>query len=304
MTNLHRISKEDFHYYWSKEHKPVLYIKPGDKVRFEINEVTSWQINKDSSHEDLTKLDAKKFYPLSGPIYIENCKEGDTLVVEVNEVKTADWGWSGIIPDFGLLEEFTKPYLYKWDLSNERYTLFKNKIKIPKRPFCGVMGVAPKEPGLHEVMPPTKRGGNMDIKHLIAGSKLLLPVYVDGALFSLGDLHAAQGDGEVCVTAIECSGEALVTFDVIKNSKMEFPRYYSTMVNYSSYFTTTGISDDLMNATKIAVREMIKFLSDTLSLSNEEAYILCSVVGDLKIHEVVDKPNWLVGFSIPSHILE
>jgi len=166
------------------------------------------------------------------------------------------------------------------------------------------MGVAPPEDGVFEVMPPGKYGGNMDTKHLTAGSRLMLPVGVEGALFSVGDLHAAQGDGEVCVTAIECPGEVTLAFDLIKNAGIEGPRFITkgeAPPRYG-YYVTTGTSTDLMEASKLAVRYMIAYLMKEYGLAREEAYLLCSVAADLRIHQIVDKPNWIVGAMIPRDI--
>lgn len=298
-----RVKKESFHYKWSKNHKPVLYIKPGDEVIFEVNEVTSNQINPKTKAEDLKSLDPSKFYPLSGPVYIEGAKPGDALIVKIKEIQIAEWGWSAIIPGFGLLEEFNEPYIWHWDLKRKLYTRFVKEIRIPLKPFCGVMGNAPAEEGEFDVMPPSKHGGNMDVKYLSIGSKLFLPVFVEGALFSLGDLHAAQGDGEVCVTAIETFGEVRVEFDLLKDANITMPYFEHRTIGYArEYIVCTGIDPDLMNATKIAVRNMISFLMKNYGLSKEEAYILCSVIGDLRIHEVVDRPNWVVGIAIPKNI--
>jgi acetamidase/formamidase len=295
------VGGDSFHYKWSRSHKPALSIRPGARVRFKVNEVTSWQISKHSKAEDLVSLDNNKLYPLAGPIAIEGAKPGDALVVNIIDVKTADWGWSAIIPGLGLLEEFNRPYLKIWELTNPDYSTFKHGIRVPLRPFCGVYGVAPPEEGLFDVMPPGKHGGNMDIRHLSKGSKLLLPVWVDDALFSVGDLHAAQGDGEVCVTAIECPGEVTLGFDLMRQAKIESPRYLVREENArgTRYYGTTGAAADLMEATKRSVRNMIDFLVAEYALSREEAYVLCSVAADLRIHEIVDKPNWVVGTLIP-----
>lgn len=304
MPKFHRVKAKTFHYLWNKRHKPVLYVKPGDQVTFELNEVTSWQINKSSSPEDLTKLDSSKFYPLAGPIYVEGAKPGDALVVSIMRTKTVDWGWSAILPGLGVLEEFNEPFLWRWNLKNGKYAHFKNGINIPIRPFCGVLGVAPAEDGQFEVMPPGRHGGNMDIRHLTAKSKVKLPVWVDGALFSVGDCHAAQGDGEVCVTAIECAGEATLKFELARNANLQAPQYWTNGDRRPTkgYFATTGIAPDLMEATKQSVRNMVSYLSKEHGLTSQEAYILCSVAGDVRIHEVVDKPNWVVGTMISRDI--
>lgn len=299
----YKIGRDTYHYMWSREHEPAIKIKPGDTVLFEINDVSSWQITKKTKSEELKNLETSKLYPLSGPVYVEGAEPGDTLLVDVLNVDVDDFGWTAIIPGLGLLEEFNKPYLYKWDLSNKKYAPFVNGIKVPLRPFCGVLGVAPKEKGKFEVMPPGKHGGNMDIKHLVAGSKLRLPVLVEGALFSAGDVHAAMGDGEVCVCAIECAGRATLRFDIEKGNAPRWPQYHTKVENVARrLFTATGISSDLMEAAKEAVRNMITYLRKKYKLTKEQAYVLCSVAADMKVHEVVDRPNWVVGVSIAEDI--
>lgn len=307
MPRTNVIKKDTFHYLWNKSHKPVLNIKPGDRVRFEVNEVYSWQITEKTTVNDFPKLDNSKLYPLAGPVYIEGAQPGDALIVNVESIKPANWGWSAVMPPAGLLEEFTIPYLYIWNLrGNKKFAKFVKGIPVVLNPFCGVLGVAPAEEGSFEVMPPGRHGGNMDIRHLTAGSTVLLPVLNDGALFSTADLHATQGDGEVCVTAIECPGEVTITFDLKKKANLQSPQYYSKPLfgTRTGYFGTTGISANLMEASKQAVRSMISFLVDNLGVSREEAYVLCSVAGELRIHEIVDAPNWVVGMMIPRNMIK
>jgi acetamidase/formamidase len=300
MPSHHKIGLETFHYKWNRLHKPVLSIKDGDTVTFEINDVGTWQITKDTKPEDLNHLDNSKFYPLAGPVYVEGAKPGDALVVETVDVKVADFGWSAIIPGLGVLEEFKKPFLHKWDLKNKKYATFKHGINIPIRPFCGVLGVALPEKGSFEVMPPGKHGGNLDIRHLTAGSRIKIPVWVEGALFSAGDVHAAMGDGEVCVCAIECAGEATLRLKIERNSKLRWPQYSTDgdKKAKNGYYAATGIAPDLMTAAKESIRNMLDYLSKSYDLTREEAYILCSVAADVRVHEVVDQPNWVVGTMI------
>jgi acetamidase/formamidase len=295
-----RIGRDTFHYKWAKSHKPAISISDGDSVTFEINDVASWQLTPDSKSEDLGRLDASKLYPLAGPVFVEGAKPGDALVVETVRVKIADFGWSAIIPGLGLLEEFKKPYLYKWTLKDKRFATFEKGIKIPIRPFCGVLGVAPPAEGQFEVMPPGKHGGNLDIRHLTAGSRIKIPVWVDGALFSVGDVHAAMGDGEVCVCAIECAGEATLRFTLEHKSRLRWPQYLAEghAKPKKGYYAATGIAPDLMVATKESVRNMLDYLTQNHGLTREEAYVLCSVAADVRVHEVVDQPNWVVGTMI------
>lgn len=243
-------------------------------------------------------------YPLAGPIYVEGAEPGDSLVVEVLEVSVADSGWTVILPNFGILEEFKEPYLYRWDLKDKRFASFEKGIKIPLNPFCGVLGVAPKTKGSFSVAPPGRHAGNLDIRHLTKGSYLKIPVWVPGALLSAGDVHAAMGDGEVCISAIECPGTAKFRFRVEKDAKLSSPQYFTVGDKQprKGYYATTGIAPNLWNAMKESVRNMISYLGTRYGLTREEAYVLCSVAADVRVHEVVDKPQWVVGTLISQDI--
>ena len=171
----------------------------------------------------------------------------------------------------------------------------------------GVMGVALTEPGEHLTAPPRRVGGNMDIKQLTAGSTLYLPIEVDGALFSTGDGHAAQGDGEVCITAIETTMTATLRFTLRPDLRLAGPQFRTSRpiaqsTNTAGWYATAGIAPDLMEATKQATREMIAHLGREYDLAPREAYVLCSVAMDLKISEVVDAPNWVVSGFMPLSI--
>jgi acetamidase/formamidase len=170
------------------------------------------------------------------------------------------------------------------------------------------MGVAPAEPGEHFVLPPGNFGGNMDIRHLNVGATLFLPVQVEGGLFSAGDCHAVQGDGEVCVTGIECPMSFSLRFGLRKYANLPSPQFIARRTPLSvhesaaGYFATTGVGPDLLQNCKDAVRRMIDWLRAEHGLSAEDAYCLCSVAGDLKVSEVVDAPNWIVSFYMPLSI--
>ncbi len=300
MPAVRSIGRETYHYRWSVGHEPAVRIDPGDEVSFDINDVSSWQLTEDSTSQGLVSLDASKLYPLAGPVYVNGAEPGDTLVAEVLEVKNDAFGWSCIAPGLGLLGEFKEPYLYKWSLTDPEFAHFEKGIKVPIRPFCGVMGVAPPERGSFDVTPPGRHGGNMDIRHLTAGSKLELPVWVKGALFSTGDVHAAMGDGEVCLTAIECAGRARFRFQLLKKTGLTLPRYFAPgePAPKKGFYVATGIGPDLMEAAKSSVRNLLDYLEGEWGLKRQDAYILASVCADLRIHELVDQPNWVVGASI------
>jgi acetamidase/formamidase len=306
----HIFPRDRVHYKWNNSLDPVIRISSEDTIIYELGEVTDGQITPKSSHEDLNKLDWNRVYPLSGPVKVEGADIGDALEVEIIDIHPKAWGWSAILPGFGLLEdEFREPKLQIWDLSYGDYTYFKDDIKIPLDPFCGTMGLAPSEVGNREVMHPGKHGGNMDVRHLTKGTKLLLPVLVDGALFSVGDPHAAQGDGEVCVTGIEAPMDLSLKFRIRKKAGIYAPQFITpgpltSKYDGAGYHVTLGIGPDLMEASRDAVRHMINYISKSYKMERWEAYILCSVVGDLKISEIVDKPNFIVSFYLPLGIFK
>lgn len=295
----------DRHCGWDHSFSPVLSVASGETVEFEIAEASGGQLSPNSQAGDLTTLMFDELNPVTGPVYIKDATPGDTLEIEVLEFKQKGWGWTAIIPGFGLLhEEFPTPALHLWELNDNKVAEYIKGIKIPLAPFPGTIGVALPEPGLHSIVPPRQNGGNMDIRHLTAGTKLLLPVWVEGALFSVGDTHAAQGDGEVCGTAIESPMDLTLKFMLHKGRSIPEPQFITSgpltsHIDQKGYHATTGFSEDLMEATKKAVRYMIDHLSTSYGLSPEEAYMLASVVVDLKISEVVDVPNWLVSAYFP-----
>jgi acetamidase/formamidase len=181
--------------------------------------------------------------------------------------------------------------------------------RVPLKPFCGTIGLAPAEPGLHSIVPPRRVGGNMDIRDLSAGTELYLPVEVKGGLFSVGDTHATQGDGEVCGTAIESPCSVAARFDLIKHANLAFPRFttrgpVARHFDGKGYEATTGIGPDLFEAARQAVTGMIDLISKRHKMSAIDAYMLCSVAGDLRISEIVDMPNWVVSFYFPRLVFE
>src|SRR4029434_5173632 len=249
-------------------------------------------------------------HPLTGPVLVRGAGPGDLLAVDILEVRPgASFGWTAIRPGRGLLPErdFSKAFLQIWDLSDGRYARMGHGIAVPIEAFPGVMGTALDEPGGHSTMPPRKNGGNMDIKQLTAGTTLSLPVWVDGALFSVGDGHAAQGDGEVCVTAVEMAAEVTLRFDLRARRVLPEPRFRTlspsaTATYLGSWFATTAHGPDLFASAQQAIRYMIEHLVEERGLSREEAYIVSSVAVDLKISEIVHAPNWIVSAFLPESI--
>src|SRR5436190_9578050 len=308
---LHSVREDAFSYVWDNSIEPGVEVEPGDEVELKVRDASDEQITATSEVEDVEKLDFGHVNPVSGPVFVKGARPGDVLEVELLEFRPRDWGWTALIPGFGLLaDEFPEPWLRisKVDAERERVT-WGDGISLPYRPFPGTIGVAPAEPGEHSIVPPSRWGGNIDTKHLRAGTTLYLPVGVEGALFSLGDTHAAQGDGEVCGTAIETAMDVTLRLSVRRDFQIDAPQYRvpAGMLGaeqQSAYHVCTGVGPDLMEATRDAVRAAIRHLEERYGLDRHEAYALCSVAADLHIHEVVDAPNWVVGLFLPDNIFQ
>lgn len=308
---LHSVREDAFNYVWDNSLEPALEVEPGEAVELHVRDASDEQISATSGVEDVTRLDFDHVNPVSGPVLVKGAKPGDVLEVELLEFRPPDWGWTAIIPGFGLLaDEFPEPWLRISRVdAGRRRVVWSDGISLPFRPFPGTIGVAPAEPGAHPILPPSRWGGNLDTKHLQAGSTLYLPVGAEGALFSLGDTHAAQGDGEVCGTAIETAMDVTVSLSVRRDFTVETPQYRLpegslAATEQSAYHVCTGVGPDLMGAVKDAVRATVLRLEERHGLGREEAYALCSVAVDLRIHEVVDAPNWVVGAFLPDDIFE
>lgn len=305
----YRLTHERTHCRWDNSIEPLVTVEPGDIVELETREASDRQVTPGCSIDVLKNLDFGVIHPLTGPVAVIGAEPGDVLEVEMLEIRPKDWGWTAIIPGFGLLaDDFLEPYLKVWELHDD-HAYFKPGIRIPLEPFCGVMGVAPAEPGSLDTIPPRLNGGNIDIKQLVKGSKLFLPVLHPQALFSLGDAHAAQGDGEVCGTAIE--GPMIVTVRLGLHKGESIPELQYTTpgsavekANQKGYYVATGHDPDLYVAAQKAVRNMISHMARHYDLTQHEAYALCSVAVDLRVSEIVDAPNWIISAFLPLDIFE
>jgi acetamidase/formamidase len=300
------------HFGWDNSVAPVVRAEPGSTILFHCVDAAAGQLTPQSSVTDVTTLDFGRVNPVSGPIYVEGAEPGDALKITIDSFAPSGWGWTANIPGFGLLaDQFTTPALALWtyDPSTLAPALFGAHARVPLKPFAGTIGNAPAASGLHSVVPPRRVGGNLDIRDLSAGTVLYLPVEVAGALFSVGDTHAAQGDGEVCGTVIESPMDVVLTLDLVKNVRLKTPRFttpgpVTRHLDAKGYEVTTGIGPDLMSGARDAVSGMIDFLCATRGLSAVDAYMLCSTCGDLRISEVVDMPNWVVSFYFPRCVFE
>ena len=285
-------------YYWS-EAQPVLRIQPGDTVILRAVHVGSPEtLEKAGLPPAEVETELREIHErvkdrgpgghvLTGPIYIEGAEPGDTLEVRIKRIDPViPYAYNTLSPTRGFLSgEFLdlRSRIIRFDLERN-VALFQEGIEIPLRPFFGSMGVAPPfSAGRINSAPPWIHGGNMDNKELTAGTVLYLPVHVPGALFQAGDGHGAQGNGEVDITALETSLRGEFEFILHKGRLLEWPR-----AETPTHYISMGAHEDLTEAAKIAVREMIRFLVQSKGLSREDAYMLCSSAVDFQITQLVD----------------
>ncbi len=306
MAREHYLDDSLVQHSYDHTHEPRLIIDPGDIVTVECVEASGQQVTRGSEASALVNLSFELADPISGPIYVSGAEPGDTLKVEILRYQLKDWGWTGIIPGFGLLaDEFPDPYLKIWRLEGD-WGEFKPGIRVPLQPFCGEMGVGPQAPGPISPMFPDKHGGNLDTRGLTAGATVYLPVWVKGALFFCGDGHAAQGDGELCGCAIEAPLAVTLRFSLIKGRSIPEMRFETpsplSRADSQGYYVTTANGPDLLKNAQQAVRYMIAHLVETQGLSRAEAYALCSVAVDLHISQIVDVPNYMVSAYLPKSI--
>ena len=293
---------------------PVLRIKSGDTVIFHTlltNSPTGLERNGVKPEDVQQSLrDVYAGVPqdqrgpgghiLTGPVFIEGAEPGDTLEIRIKKIDLAiPYAYNGFRYGAGILTDdypYARTKIVPFDMKR-KVGLFAPGIEVPLRPFFGSMGVAPpKDFGRYDSTPPTIHGGNMDNKELVEGATLYLPVYNQGALFEIGDGHAAQGNGEVDVTALETSLTGTLEFIVRKDMKTTYPR-----AETPTHFIAMGFDDDLAIATRKAVKEMVDFLVNVKKLSKDDAYMLTSVAGDVAVTEVVDR-NKAVHVMMPKAI--
>jgi formamidase len=336
------------HNRWHPDIPPVASVDPGATATFELRDSRDRMLTRTSAHDDLLTT-PEVAHPLTGPLEIRGAEPGDVLEVEILGYEADDFGWTGIWPGSGWLGDlFGDPFLARWELDGRHARSEELPgIAVPAGPFAGVIGVAPsrdffeqarsREAALADrggdfdlpspqlaappeagdglrTFPPRENGGNMDIRDLVAGAKLWLPVFVPGARLSIGDLHFAQGDGEVCIAAIETGGTATVRVSVVRDGpRLRFPSWESPPRPGRRCFATTGIplddegrnaDRDLNLATRRALVELLDWLTSERGLGREAAYVLMSVAAELRISEVVDAPNALVSAALPLDVFE
>jgi acetamidase/formamidase len=306
----HYFPPDRVHFTWDAGNEPVITVDSGDVVVVHTRDVSDNQVTPDSTAQAIADLDWDRVYPLAGPIAVNGAAPGDTLAIEVLDLHTQGWGWTAIIPGVGLLpDDFPDAYLRIFDLTAGDVTHLGENVAIPVEPFLGTMGVCPEGASAQPVMPPGNFGGNMDTRQLTRGTTLYLPVQVAGALFSCGDAHAAQGDGEVCVTGIESPMYAALRLTLQKGRTIPSPQYRTAgplapRVASGGWYGTTGVGPDLYAGAQEAVRAMVAHIAGEYGLSPEDAYVLCSLVVDLRISEIVDAGQYIVSALLPLSVFD
>jgi formamidase len=337
---------------------PILEVDEREDVILETRDAADGELGPTTSAADIPGIDAGAVHPLTGPVFVKGARPGDALEVEFVDIRPQPYAFSAILPGLGFLRDlFTTPFLVHWRLADGWATSpHLPGVRIPGAPFMGVSAVAPSHAQLAawsarekavadrgglalppdpagavpahgpvaahglRTIPPRENGGNFDVKQLTKGSTLLLPVAVEGALFSVGDGHFAQGDGEVCVTAVEMGATVAVRFRVLKGAAARLrrgPRFahggYFAPPEWAAPQRFTAamgmpIRDDGVNegenltlACRNAVLNMIDLLQER-GWSREQAYVICSVAVDLRISNVVDVPNYVVSALLPEAI--
>jgi acetamidase/formamidase len=274
-------------------------------VYFECQDASGAQVHPGMSAEEFQGIDRGKIHALTGPVTIENAEPGDVLQIDVLEVRHQGWGWTSVIPGLGFLKErFAEPFLFHWDLEEE-VTRSLGPAVVPLRPFCGIMGVAPAEHGEFRTRPPGVFGGNMDVRELSSGSTLYLPVQQPGALFSCGDAHAAQGDGEVCINGIECPAQVTLRFHLHKGQELDGPLVESAAAvrPVGASWVVVESASDAMVAARDATHRMIDLLVAEWGFWPVQAYLLCSVAMKLQISQVVNEPMITVAAAMEKSVL-
>lgn len=347
------------HNRWHEAIAPVITVDPGDTVILDTRDGFDGQLSADSTADDVARVTTDLIHPHTGPVAVSGAEPGDLLEVRIKEIRCAHWGFTAQVPGFGFLRDFfPEPHMVGWNIANGWATSDQIPgVRIPAAPFMGSMGVAPStelreqytaretellgrggavklplanlavpmDPriaaeGLRTI-PPRETGGNMDVKQMTAGSAVLLPVMTPGALFSAGDAHFAQGDGEVCGTAIEVAGTFTAELHLRKGEAarrgVRSPQFFrdttgeSVFTEPSRYFATTGLpvrpdgrneSEDASLATVDALLQMIDYLTAEWGYTRQQAYAICSVAVDLKVSQIVDVPNVMVSAFLPLDI--
>lgn len=308
----HTIHSRQHHMGWSRDHPPRFTVAPGDTIEFDVVDSGGGEFTPETTSGDFHRIDMGKFAPLTGPIFVQGAEAGDALKLTILDFTPSGWGWSMISHLYGILrDEFTEPLIKIWryDADCKTPAMYNDIANVPLKPFPGMIGLAPAEPGIHPALQPRQVGGNLDTRDISRGSELYLPVEVPGGLLSLGDTHAAQGNGELGGTALESPMKVALKVDLIKRAPMPGPRIVtpgpvSRHLDAAGYHITCGVSEDLLEGARMATRHMIDLLCSLHHVNAVDAYLLCSVCGDLSISQAVNTPVNTVSLYFPRVVFE
>lgn len=288
------VTRDKVVYTFSSQHKPVEHVVPKEKILLEMADAFGGQVTDEKT--SLERLDWSKVNGATGPIFVNDALPGDTLAVHIEKIKVPKKGLVAVIPKQGILKHRTfKSAIKAVSISNE-YVHFESGIKVRAKPMIGTIGVAPLK-GNVQTGSLGRHGGNMDVKEMGAGATLYLPVFVEGALFAAGDLHAVQADGEVCVSAAEVLGEVLLSFEVVKGKRTSWP-----VLETSESLSFLTCADSLDEAATFAVEAAVEGLMRQHNWSFEKAYMFASLAVDVRINQVVD-PKKGVRAVVPKEFL-
>ena len=299
------LGTDTVHYAWDRDLAPALELDGSGTVALDLLDSSAGQFDASSTAESLGALDFARVNPVTGPILVHGAEPGDALLVRVRELTTGPWGWSANIPGFGLLAADFPEAAFVHSRIGEKGVELDFGPVLPALPMIGTLGLALPEPGQHPLLPPSRFGGNMDIRQLGAGSSVLLPVGVSGALLSLGDGHAAMGDGEICGTGVETSAHTVLEIELVKDRPISAPVLETPAAARRSgaALVTTGVGPDLLAAARDAARSLVDETVRRTGLSAVHAYVLASLTADLVVSEIVDLPNFVVSLHLPVDVL-
>lgn len=290
-----QLTTESYIYAMDKNNKPALTVKSGSRV--EIDTFDCFQDQIQSEIATFNAIDWNQINPATGPVYVEEAQPGDILKVTIDDIQLGDQGVMVVEPELGVMGHRIEKFEVKIIPVKEDKAIFNEKIALPLNPMIGVIGVAPEGEAVNNGTPGA-HGGNMDTKLITTGATLYFPVFQKGALFALGDLHAAMGDGEISVSGIEIPAKVKVTLEVIKGHSIHYP------ILENDDGIATLVSKELLDeAANVAVEEMIDLLQPQTDLSLAEFTMLMSAAGQAQISQIVD-PLKTARFFVPRSILE
>lgn len=278
-----KVAREQIHFSFSKSFQPVVRVLPGEKVIFETQDALCGTAPR-GRNEIFPDLDLSRVNPVTGPVEIESAEKGDTLVIEIEDIKLASYGSIQAFRNIGPIPGFVDQNRTRTIEIKEELSIFDSHIKLPIRPMVGTIGVAPAEGEVWAVHP-GPHGGNMDNNEIRTGVKIYFPVFVDGALFSLGDVHANMGDGELPGAGIDIRADVTIAFDVWKGKHIERP-----IIETENAYIVTSNARSFNEASRIATQEMIRLLQAGLGVDPIEAFWLIGAAGNLAVCQACNGP--------------